>query len=419
METSTAAFNPLVVYLNSNSGVSAGDDQNQVNFNFKTPLHQNEDQLSYVCLTQFICGNSFPNFSYQMNNNTLKILNVMKNNATGIYDYTTYLHVIQIPTAHYSMPQLLAYLNENCNYEVDVTSQSPGWVSSNGGTKAILYMGLGFADGTANDTTTDGIDGFFTYNGTTNITTDTLVVGINCAGAGSSGNAYNKTYTSGTVASDPYFYAGVYLLYDDDTAGFMNNLGFTSLTTLPNGLKGVGFSFPTNVNPANDYATSTSLTNTQVFNIAHPALLYIVIDALTTNARHSDESFEQKHIVGQIPINSFYGGIVNFVQPFPIFTPLQDMGDLTQMRVSIFDENYNLIDFRGVAWAAQLFIKFVAKAGSDKTNQLTANMINDFPKSSSILPDGLYNQTKRPNPYGGVDLNPKLYKSSRQEFLES
>lgn len=407
MEIAIAAQAPQTIYLNSLAARGSVGSANQLVFNFVDPIDHVGSDILYAKITSFSAFNSFSNVIRSSGNNMLKVLNVFYNassttNSLGApaFSYFTILNTIIVPDGHYTNSTLQAYLNTRLATQQTVTGAN--WTSNT--TTAILYLGFGFS-GTNNATTTTAISSVV-------LSGDVGKYSINAAGTGSSFNTYTKTYTSGSIATDPFAYAGVYLIDDEDTVGLMRIMGCSNANVdtplVYNNMRGVGFQFSPNVLPTPVMPKELPY----IYNLAGPETLYITIDTLANNSRSNDGFMNSKNIVGAIPVNAYYQGLILYDSANDRYDLVNGI-DTTTMTVTIYDEKKNIVDFRGGSWQAELQIITKSNAKDDHFNKQTAN------HSTNIMYDvgqpEIHNRiTKRQNPYGGMDMRAGLYRPQKR-----
>lgn len=399
MEVSTVKQAPQSVFLNSSFAQGASSTSNQLSFTFNTPLTKEPDDLVYIALTQFMSFNTFANISQVQKNNVLKVVNVMYNAVTG--QRQNYEKRFEIPDDRYDVTSLGEYLNSICHYQVEV--KGANWTSSS--TKSFLYLGFGF-NGKNHDTAILPIQSF-------TISATDGQVSLNSA-VTSFSNAYTKTYTSGgSITNDPYVYEGLYLLYDEETEGFMKASGFSTkfvkIPNIGNGYQGFGYNFPLYKAPT----VQTRVTSPFPINLAGPFLLYMTIDSLGNNSRCNDPTMDNFNIISTIPVDVFYGQCISFSPSNTTYQLLDDL-NTSNFSITFYDQDRRLVDFRGGHWTACLHFITKTLASSDRINRETANnSIGYYPALDQSR--ALVQQKKRKqNPYGGVrhtqGLLPEGYK---------
>ncbi len=383
MQVATVDQAPQSVYLNSSFSNTSSSTSNQLNFLFTKALIKDKGDLSYVTLASFSSFNTF--------NNKCKILNVMYNAVTKVYDYSRIKELI-IPDNRYDIGSLMAYLNTYGNYQEQVVFPGGGavWTSNETGTAAYLYLGFGF-DGENNINSNQPILGFIYGSESAKMALQPAIT--------STVNAYAKVYTSGSIANDQFVYAGVYLVVDADTELFMEAIGFSNKFTTnplfaPN-YKGYGFSFAVTATPTYQLPLNAKL----VVALQGPWLLYMTVDSLSNNSRCNDNTLDQMSIIGTIPINNYYGAYIQYDCTFENAQLLDEL-NTSNFNVTFYDQNKKLVNFRGGQWCACLYITTKSNAKDDLTNQMTANTINTYNPTIG-QPRSINNQLKRPNPYGG------------------
>lgn len=339
----------FTIFLNSASATASSPTSNELLFSFAKPLIKQPDDIAYASLQSFQSYNTFPTVGQYLKNNVVKIINRMYNATNGTY--TDYLTRIVIPDDHYDGGSLMAFLNTNCQRQIQVFGAN--WTSTVAGT-SFLYLGLGFS-GQNNAAASTPIQGFIT---------DPLDSGRTYiqSGVNTYENAYEKTYTSGSIATDPYVYAGVYLVDDAETHEFMICMGFANRYNPPvaatSGIYGYGYTFPLTINPI---IPQDPVRSPYVINLAGPSNLYFTCDELSNNSRHNDPMMDSKSILGTIPVNSYYGQYINFQQQNPVKQMLDEL-DTMSFVVTIYDQNNKIVDFRGTAWTAEIAIDMASDA---------------------------------------------------------
>lgn len=391
MEAALTRQAPQTLFLDSFDGGSSTSTSNQINLSFATPLTKEPSDLVYVTLGSFTSFNTFPSISQNQGNNVCKILNVMYNAVTGVYDYSRVKRVI-IPDDHYDVNTLVAYLNKNGNYQETVTfTGATPWTTTVGGA-SILYLGFGF-DGTNNIVGTTPILGFAVTPDNSRIVIQPPVTAAE--------NAYSKVYNTGySITNDPYVYAGLYLIVDNETSGFMESIGysnkFTASPQITPSYSGYGYNFSTSVTP-----TTTSFTliiGQQVIALSGPWMLYFTIDNMSTNSRCNDNLMDQLNIVDTIPVEAYYGGMISYQASLPKYQLVGDLNTVT-LTVSIYDQNRKLVDFRGTQWKASLH--FITKTNARDLMDMQQNNQSKSITYTPDLPPTLSNSKKRENPFGG------------------
>lgn len=401
-EYASTERDPLSVFVNSKLEAPSNTTANDIQFSFHEPVYYESELIPHVKLLNFQTMNTFANISAAYKNNQVQIVNLMYNQVTKVYDDTSYRINITIPDSHYSIDTLFAFLNAQCNKQVNISGQN--WTTYNGVAGSTLFLGLGFS-GTGSPQSSSAVPGFAISGSDT---------GLACFfppwwQGNTNGNPYQKYYTT-TAAQDLTYYAGVYLIVNDDTAGFMTMLGFITpgnypgaIYNSPSKLQGVGFSFP--VTPAvNPVAPLSFTTGPLVFNTFTPSLIYFTVDQLSSNSRCSDEVLDQKNILGTIILDEGYGRVINYENKTADgYVVLKSDVQFTSLTVSLYDENARKLDFRGGRWAATLHFIFMNnernKTFTDET-AMTSNQYNMHPG----LSHGLTQQLNRPHRLGGASV---------------
>jgi hypothetical protein len=406
--TASDATDSVALYLNSNLEDSANSTANKVDFRLQGPINSADGVYGYVTLSQFSAFNTFASISAHQQNNVVKCVNVMYNAITGVYDYTTYMQRYVIPDNRYTAVTLFALLNGVFTRNQLLNSnQGQNWYSQAVSTDIVnnpivyssyLYLGFGF-NGQNNLTCTTPVQGF-----SLNPDDEGRMVISPAAVLGSTnGNPYTKIYTSGSIQNDPFVYAGIYLVSDSETAGFMSSLGFIGKDVvaqyIPNTpLQGFGFTFPTTINPVPPQAPLAASFAYQLFG---PWLLYFCLDALTVNTRCNDESLDQSNIIGTIPVEAFYGGLISYHLTMPESQRFKSPPDFTNFMVSIYDQNKRLVDFRGGSWTAKLDFNFVQAPDY--------NLIEEPDVLTRADPRSSGNLHKRSNPDGSLNTGRNIH----------
>lgn len=402
---SSDATDSVAVYLNSSLEDSANTNANKIDFRFVTPINPHDGVAAYVTLSQFTAFNTFASISAAQLNNVVKVVNVMYNALTGVYDCTTYLQRYVIPDNRYTAVTLFALLNANLTKSVLPQGFQVGeinWYSNETTTDSIttqysyLYLGMGF-DGLNNMFTSTPVEGFALDpddEGRVAVSAATFEGNTN-------GNAYQKQYISGYggVSSDPLVYAGVYLVVDDETAGFMTSLGFigkgVSANFIPNTpYKGFGFTFPITASPAPP--PPPPISGAFAYQLFGPWMLYFCLDGLTVNTRCNDEQLDQSNIIGCVPVEAFYGGLISYQLTAPQFQRFKSPADFTTFTISIYDQNKMLVNFRGGSWTAKLDFHFEPLPDYNLIQQPLYPTIDDAQSRGNLhkrsLPDGQHDR---------------------------
>lgn len=391
METAIVHQAPQSIFLNSKFANTSSSSSNQLNFSFKRALTKEQGDLCYIALANFTTFNTFPSISQNQGNNVCKIMNIMYNAVTKTYDYSRVKRLV-IPDDRYDINSLSLYLNTYGNYQELVALDGTGavWTSDPTGTNAYLYLGFGF-NGLNNVNTTTPILGFIPGTESGKLALQPALT-LNTS-------AYNKIYTSGSLANDQYAYAGVFLIIDNETEGFMESIGFSSKFTpaplISNNYKGYGIVMPVNAPPSYQGVCNAPL----VVALQGPWLLYMSIDSLANNSKCNDMTLDQLNIVASIPINNYYGACIDYTLSFDQYQLLEDL-NASSFSVTFYDENRKIVDFRGGQWCACLHIITKSNAKDDLTNRISSNTVTSF-SPAVYQPRTVTNQLKRPNPYGG------------------
>lgn len=363
----TDATDSVAVYLNSNLEDTANAQANKVDFKFINPINPHDGISAYVTLSQFTAFNTFASISASQRNNVVKVVNVMYNAITGVYDYTTYFQRYVIPDNRYTAVTLFALLNSKLTKSVLPNVQGINWYSdqvTNGDIVtdySYLFIGLGF-NGENNMFTSTPVQGFGLDP---NDEGRAIISAASIAGS-SNGNAYQKNYIPGPnsgVNYDPLVYAGVYLVVDSETYGFMQSLGFIGGGVTPEYIPNTpysGFGFTFNILDTPAPTPQPSLDASFAYQLFGPWMLYFCIDGLTVNTRCNDEQLDQSNVIGTIPVEAFYGGLINYQLTMPEVQRFKSKPDFTSFMVSIYDQNKQLVDFRGGSWTAKLDFNFIA-----------------------------------------------------------
>lgn len=341
---------PQHVYLSSALSVNSGGSNNNLTFFFNPPISVGDNAMPFIGLKQFIAFNGFANIAAASKNNILKLVNVMYNANTQTYDYSTYATQLTIPDNHYTNTDLFNYLQTVVPTVVDVTNISGvdwyTYTNDDDEQVSYLYLGLGFS-GSNNDTTDVPIMAFAanTYDsGKTDLTPPSSSVYTKLSKTG-------ETYS---ITTDPLVYAGLYLVYDTDTAGFLNAIGYDvfDMVILPNtnGLKGVGWQFPINAVP-----DETFVTTPDTIELAGPAILYPCLSSVNTSSRAGHTTLNARNILAQIPVNAEYGNMVVY-DPSEIFFNYSPGLELGSVTFTFLDQYMNEVNFRGVDWYMVLVV---------------------------------------------------------------
>lgn len=342
---------PQSIYLNSALNVNDNSGtNNDLTFSFNPPISVGDNAMPFIGIRQFTTFNGFANISALQNNNVVKVVNVMYNALTGVYDSTTYARTFILPDDHYTNVDLYNYLQEVVPIQVDVTS-TPGvvWytdIEDDTTQVAYLYLGLGFS-GDDNYTTDTPILAFNTN------TYDTGKTDISPP----SSSVYTKLSQTGetySISTDPLVYAGLYLVYDADTQGFLSALGFddSNVVFLPNtnGLRGLGWQYSTTSVP-----DETLETSPDTVSLAGPSVLYVCLGSTGTRSRAGNAAMNARNILAQIPINKQYGDMIVYEPPTIPFNYSPGL-DLASISVTFCDQYMIPVDFRGVDWQMQLVV---------------------------------------------------------------
>ncbi len=346
---------PITIYISSvnNNNVNTSGVNNPLTFTFSPPVSGGEDAMHFLSLKQFVSYNSFYNVSASNKNNIIKMLNIIYNAVTYEYDFTTYLQRIVIPDGHYDNTSLNAYLNSVVSSQLNITSQvqsSEGaqwwnYTDPTLGEQAWLYTGFGFS-GQYNDAFTAPISAYVTDN------IDTALVDFYPP----NNTVLTHNYTSGSLANDCFCYAGLYMLYDEETSPFFNVMGIDAsqcenLPNTQNTLIGFGFNQLPNTVPNGSY-----LIGNNVINLGGPTILYPHFQIQTTNSRAADINLNKKNLIGSIPVNAPYANSIYYVNPYPDWHYCPNL-NISQMTIEILDQNYNAVDFRGSPWQMSILVR--------------------------------------------------------------
>lgn len=409
MDVSSNEVEPLSLYLNSKLEDGNNPTANKIIFNFRNPIQYDEEVLPYVTLSQFTAFNTFASISEQLKNNIVTIVNVIRNGNTGVVDSTTYTRRIVIPDNRYSAASLFSFLNSQCNWQVTVTGAN--WYSSTSNT-SVLYLGLGYP-GTNSAHSTTAVPGF-----SISPTDDNKACILIGETSGGTQNPYVRTYTSGSYLTDPFQYLGIYMQSGGENEGFLDALGFITdgipTPAIPfTSLNGFGFSFGTTVGSTTlglplSYAP---LVGINAYNLFGPSLLYFCLDLLATNSRSSDERLDQSNILASIPVNTFGGGFIIYQPQSNQVQAFKSRMVFNSMQVSIYDENRNLVDFRGGAFQAKIDFTFKLKADFNTTSQANSNS-RLHPVVGENITIGERERGSKRNIYGGVKPGGGLHRGA-------
>ncbi len=404
MDVVSKDLEPIPIFLNSFLEATGESTANRITFNFRRPIVTEPNTETYVALSQFTAFNTFTSISANQGNNVFQIVNVFYDAVDKVYDYTTYSRRFVIPDNRYSISSLFAYLNDICTYQVQVTDAN--WYNyTTTGAVHESWLNLGFG-----------------FNGENNTATQTPVIAFSVEDKDNGicqlfpadftgntfGNPYEKTYTIGDIESDPYVYAGVYLVSNPETVGFLTTMGFLTQGKIPQAiantpLSGVGFTFnvlgapfsaPAFTPPNPFYAPGS-------YNLFGPSLLYFTIDGLSSGSRSNDSQLDNVNIINSIPISTFSDGLISFNNQSPYKVKLQSPTDFTSFSVTLYDEVGNVVDFRGGKWQARLDFTFQLQKDFTFQSMFTANP-EDAPRTDSRIPIQQRQSLKRGNPFGGV-----------------
>jgi hypothetical protein len=399
MEVAIARQAPFALYLNSKFASASTSTGNGITFSFAKPLYKDPDDLMYVKLSHFTTFNTFTNISQYQGNNILKVLTQFRNNVTGAVDNSN-IQTITVPDGRYDINTLVAYLNANCNSQLQVDNTA---FTTNDAGEAYLYLGLGF-DGSNNSQCTTPILGFVATEGSSRVLVSPAM--------NSNTSAYLKDYNIGySISNDPYAYMGVYLLVDDVTEGLMEVLGFTNLSivdpVIASGLSGYGYQFATSAAPNTDTMNPSQLVSPYVINLAGPMVVTMVADSIQNNSRSSDTFMDQQNVIGEIPIASYYGSIINYRNPSDDVT-LVDHLDTVTLVITFYDQNNKLVNFQGGIWTAKLQFTMKSDAKKNLIDQQTANVANTYvaPVDTSYA---VSRKKQKANDYGGLSLRPSVF----------
>lgn len=391
---------PLPIYLNS-SQESTDTSQNNVNVSYRNPIQIDPEEIGLVTLANFQAFNTLANVTKSIGNNVVTILNSFRNNTTG--DTFVYEKTITLPDGRYSTDSLFEVLNAQCNWQVTVTGAN--WTSDEAETESILYLGFGF-NGQNNAFCSTPLLGF-----ALNPTDPCLIAYFPATFQGTTdGNAYQKSYTSGSISTDPFAYTGVYLKLTDATSRFLSMMGFNvkQPQSIDGGYFGFGYAFSYNGLPNPVAPQSPSLC----YNLSGPSLLYFTLDTMSTGSRHNDENMDSRNIIGIIPIDVPYGGMISYTQSFDQYSMVKSQMSYTSMRIVLYDQDGQQVDFRSQrGWTACLHLIF--KGNSRNNTQMIApsdNLGQYAVDTSARIHHGAH---RAPHPLGGTSNALSFSKRSR------
>lgn len=409
------------IYFNSAFDSQLLNQNNPYITNLPTVYQVGPDEVAEVYLSQFTTFNTFNNISNISRNNILKVLTRTLDATTGAY--SSYINEIVVPNGSYDIDSLLSYLNANCNNQIllgylnattntyyDANGNAIGepivsWYNYSAivGGNLLLYSylncGFGFSTSancnmptsttTAGTYTPAGVNGF-SYSSSEN----RIVL--------SSPNPYYAYYKyipgeTYTFVFDQYIISGVFLVYDQTTAGLLDKLGFEQdqiQTIYGTGYEGVGFSYaPTDSVFKGNASSSTivrsgwyifdytgisgnsevyipapytifttiggvtttadggqyfTLSAKDVFFVPATAIIYLVLDSLDLPDRRSNSTIlSNTNILAAIPCNAAAGLMVNYQPPVPTKYLIKGPRTIGSMNIRLMNDTSNLLDLNG------------------------------------------------------------------------
>lgn len=359
---------PTLVSISSATAKDIDSTKSRASWSLNFPISAEDDDFAAkVSLKSFSFYNTL-NKNIHEKNNTLKILT-----ATDNVNSSTYI-TVKIPTGHYSITTLLAFLNKdyNCNDFIGSTSVSSA------------FKGLG----SVGDTNYPAF--FVSSEDPTRICFQGCPLGDYQNPTGNP--PWNKvTYTSSIN------YTGIYLIVDSETIPLLQTLGFIStlaateatiLAIGSNFLRVIGFTIKSNGTTVDSstYSYSNGTIKNGVstnyykgvcsINLSTSRNIAVILDNISQSGRSSYENFRTSNLLAVIPVLNGYGWRCHY-EPSNPFKNIVTNFTVNEIVINLVDADTGVsIDFQGANWTMTLEIEYYQIDNSKKNSTTTAPQSN-------------------------------------------
>ena len=337
---------PQLVSLSTKNAAIKSSDLSTVSWDMRDSISVIDSNFTaVVSLYSMIFYNTFANIT--ANNNTLKILSTWTNN--GVQE--NYIITVKIPTGHYDINGLVAYLNTD-----GVCNRNP---VAAGEPYNNFYVGMGVYANTS-------------YPPFQVSSTDSAKIVFQFPTAGNGGalqlNSANHVYT------------GFFLIVDDSTTPFLNLMGLlnynefgkttntrqvnsngVTYTTIGSnvytGGTGTLYSYTTPwVAPTGIETSQTKGINT--ISLGSPSALSVSWEQIFANTRMSSNGLNLGDTIAVVPISTAYGYKTTYQPPAPFKSVIPNF-NINRFRIKVCDaDTGEPVDFQNSDWLITLNIEF-------------------------------------------------------------